>query len=52
MAVTLNRRAFDHAKELINEGRIALDERDAAKEQLHIHELSCPTCIHNQRTRT
>ena len=32
--------------------RKALDERDAAKEQLHIHELSCPTCIHNQRTRT
>jgi hypothetical protein len=27
----------------------ALDERDATKERLHIHELSCPTCIHNQR---
>ena len=32
MAVTLNRRAFDHAKELINEGRIVLDERDAWSE--------------------
>jgi hypothetical protein len=32
MAVTLNRRAFDHAKELINEGRIILDERDAWSE--------------------
>ena len=32
MAVTLNRRAFEHAKELINEGRIVLDERDAWSE--------------------
>ena len=32
MTVTLNRRAFDHAKELINEGRIVLDERDAWSE--------------------
>lgn len=27
----------------------ALDERDAAKERIHIHERSCPTCIHNHR---
>ena len=32
MTVTLNRRAFDHAKELISEGRIVLDERDAWSE--------------------
>jgi hypothetical protein len=32
MTVTLNRRAFEHAKELINEGRIVLDERDAWSE--------------------
>jgi len=32
MTVTLNRRAFDHAKELINEGQIVLDERDAWSE--------------------
>jgi len=32
MTVTQNRRAFDHAKELINEGRIVLDERDAWSE--------------------
>jgi hypothetical protein len=32
MAVTLNRRAFEHAKELINEGRFVLDERDAWSE--------------------
>jgi hypothetical protein len=32
MAVTLNRRAFDHAKELIDEGRFVLDERDAWSE--------------------
>src|SRR4030081_3907607 len=28
MAVTLNRRAYEHAKELINEGRFVFDERD------------------------
>jgi hypothetical protein len=28
MAVRLNRRAFDHAKELIREGRVVVDERD------------------------
>jgi hypothetical protein len=27
----------------------ALDERDAAKEQLNLHDRTCPTCIHNQR---
>jgi hypothetical protein len=27
----------------------ALEERDAAKERLNFHELTCPTCIHNQR---
>lgn len=32
MAVTLNRRAYEHAKELINEGRIILDERGAWSE--------------------
>jgi hypothetical protein len=32
MAVTLNRRAFEHAKELINEGRFVFDERDAWSE--------------------
>jgi hypothetical protein len=32
MAVTLNRRAFEHAKELINEGTFAYDERDAWSE--------------------
>jgi hypothetical protein len=32
MTVTLNRGAFEHAKELINEGRIVLDERDAWSE--------------------
>ena len=32
MAVTLNRSAFDHAKELINEGRFVFDERDAWSE--------------------
>ena len=32
MTVTLNRRAFEHAKELINEGQIVLDERDAWSE--------------------
>jgi hypothetical protein len=25
----------------------ALDERDAAREQLNLHERSCSTCIHN-----
>ena len=28
MAVTLNRRAYEHAKELINDGRFVFDERD------------------------
>jgi hypothetical protein len=32
MAVTLNRGAFEHAKELITEGRFVLDERDAWSE--------------------
>jgi hypothetical protein len=32
MTVTLNRQAFEHAKQLINEGRIVLDERDAWSE--------------------
>ena len=32
MAVTLNRRAFEHAKELITEGRFVLDERGAWSE--------------------
>ena len=32
MAVTLNRRAYEHAKELINEGRFVFDERDAWSE--------------------
>jgi hypothetical protein len=32
MAVTLNRRAFEHAKELIDEGRFVFDERDAWSE--------------------
>jgi hypothetical protein len=32
MAVTLNRRAYEHAKELIGEGRFVLDERDAWSE--------------------
>src|ERR1700738_4701792 len=32
MAVTLNRRAYEHAKELINEGKSVLDERDAWSE--------------------
>jgi hypothetical protein len=32
MAVTLNRRAFNHAKELINEKRFVFDERDAWSE--------------------
>ena len=25
----------------------ALDERDAAKERLNLHERTCPTCIQN-----
>jgi hypothetical protein len=25
----------------------ALDERNAAREQLDLHERTCPTCIHN-----
>jgi hypothetical protein len=32
MAVTLNRGAFEHAKGLITEGRLVLDERDAWSE--------------------
>jgi hypothetical protein len=32
MTVTLNRRAFEHAKELINEGKFVFDERDAWSE--------------------
>ena len=32
MAVTLSRRAFEHAKELISEGRVVLDERNAWSE--------------------
>jgi hypothetical protein len=32
MTVTLNRRAYEHAKDLISEGRIILDERDAWSE--------------------
>jgi hypothetical protein len=32
MTVTLNRRAYEHARQLINEGRIVLDERDAWSE--------------------
>src|SRR3979411_2402605 len=32
MAVTLNRRAYEHARELINNGRFVFDERDAWSE--------------------
>lgn len=32
MTVTIHRRAFEHAKELINEGKSVLDERDAWSE--------------------
>jgi hypothetical protein len=32
MAATLNRRAYEHAKELITEGRFIFDERDAWSE--------------------
>jgi hypothetical protein len=32
MAVTLNRPAYEHANELINEGRFVFDERDAWSE--------------------
>jgi hypothetical protein len=32
MAVTLNQRAYEHAKELIDEGRFVFDERDAWSE--------------------
>ena len=32
MAVTLNQRAYGHAKELISKGRFAFDERDAWSE--------------------
>jgi hypothetical protein len=31
MAVKLNKRAFDRAKELINDGKVVLDERGAWK---------------------
>jgi hypothetical protein len=30
------------------EKKKALDERDAARERLNLHERTCPTCIHNQ----
>jgi hypothetical protein len=30
------------------ERKKALDERDAARERLDLHERTCPTCIHNQ----
>src|SRR3984893_6762978 len=32
MAVTLNRRAYEHARELIEEGRFVFDDRDAWSE--------------------
>jgi hypothetical protein len=32
MAVTLNRRAYEHARELIDEGRFVFDERDGWSE--------------------
>jgi hypothetical protein len=32
MAVTLNRRAYEHAKELISDGKFVFDERDAWSE--------------------
>jgi len=32
MAVKLNKRAFDHAKELVGAGKVVLDERDAWSE--------------------
>ena len=32
MALKLHRRAFDHAKELVGEGKVVLDERDAWSE--------------------
>jgi hypothetical protein len=32
MVVKLNKRAFDHAKKLINEGKVVFDERDAWSE--------------------
>ena len=32
MAVKLNKSAFDHAKQLINDGHLVLDERDAWSE--------------------
>jgi hypothetical protein len=32
VAVKLNRKALEHAKELVNEGRVVLDERDAWSE--------------------
>jgi hypothetical protein len=38
MAVKLNRTAFQHAKELVREGRVVVDERDAWSE----HQPSTP----------
>jgi hypothetical protein len=32
MAAKLNRKAFDHAKELVKEGKVVFDERDAWSE--------------------
>jgi hypothetical protein len=32
MAVKLNKRAFDHAKKLVKEGQVVLDERDSWSE--------------------
>ncbi|MEA2248590.1 MAG: hypothetical protein QOH46_3119 [Solirubrobacteraceae bacterium] len=32
MAVTLNRRGYDHAKRLVGEGKVELDDRDAWSE--------------------
>ena len=32
MAVTLNKRAFDHAKTLVRRGRVVIDDRDAWSE--------------------
>ena len=40
MAVTLNRRAYNHAKELISEGRFVFDERDAWVLAQHEYPLS------------
>ncbi len=32
MAVTLNRRAYDHAKQLVEQGKVVVDDRDAWSE--------------------